>query len=728
MRASTVTELQSLYNYVIPIDRIGNPSPANLYLMNRPDLLYTFTKIHLWRMTQFRKIIYIDSDVVALRAPDELFDTREDFAAAPDVGWPDAFNTGVMVLSPNEGDYDALRTQASAGDSFDGADQGLLNQYFEHRPWKRLSFTYNCTPSANYQYEPAYRYYKRDIKLVHFIGKDKPWQQERLAGGGVHQELLGRWWAVYDRHFKVSTYEYASTGRREPVRHEAIQQHVKSEEQPAYYATGYPADRTEPAPPPAIFEPMPSPPSAQPASTAHEMPFGEDPQPPAEAISQGHTQPVPTQEQRKYSMQWDATHYPPPAESKPEASNFPSTIYEFSADPQPFRPPAAYPEPPRDMWYEVPKDKPKPLPAIFPWEERKEGRRPPARVFVDDELPPPEPEPEKEDEEFRVSDELEVSGSDVDPYHSNVRELEQEVRRGQPDKSPWEDFGRINKNAWDEVSGIEDYVRALTAFQKNRGKVQVVAKDQPATIVLPTSANPDANVAAAPAQQHVLSPSNQPDPEDLVQAVSKRRESLLLTDFPSAIERPSLPVTPAPRRRSTFWGEERDEEGELPAAEGVPDQSEWNPDTQLDLLRRSSLIGPSDLKMPSDRVIPKRKMPSTAVAIPEEPAVDEDEVKHKSAPAVVVPETSTLSHSGAAPTRPAIAVTAPSDEHARSGTAATSAPAFAEPVFGGDGTSGEKSGVEEEVLSPTDPVPARSEAKHPTIEQKEGAGPVAEAS
>jgi glycogenin glucosyltransferase len=54
-----------------------------------------------------------------------------------------------------------------------------------------------------------------------------------------------------------------------------------------------------------------------------------------------------------------------------------------------------------------------------------------------------------------------------------------------------------------------------------------------------------------------------------------RRESLILTDFPSAVERPSLPVTPAPVRRPMFWGEERNQAGELPSATGVPDQTEW---------------------------------------------------------------------------------------------------------------------------------------------------------
>lgn len=183
--------------------------------MNRPDLLYAFTKIHLWRLTQFRKIVYLDSDVVCLRAPDELFALPDNFAAAPDIGWPDAFNTGVMVISPSMGDYNALRTLAAAGDSFDGADQGLLNQFYEHKGWKRLSFTYNTTPNGSYQYEPAYRYYKSGISVVHFIGEHKPWKIGRevmsTSTSGAYKELIGRWWAVYDRHLmgSVGTNKYS---------------------------------------------------------------------------------------------------------------------------------------------------------------------------------------------------------------------------------------------------------------------------------------------------------------------------------------------------------------------------------------------------------------------------------------------------------------------------------------------------------------------------------------
>ena len=173
--------------------------------MDRADLASSFTKINLWRLTQFSRIVYVDADVVALRAPDELFDLQSKFAAAPDIGWPDCFNSGVMALSPNMQDFYGLQALARSGVSFDGADQGLLNTYFPRNTWERLSFAYNCTPSGNYQYAPAYKHFGSTISMIHFIGRNKPWLVGRSHKGSssVFRELLARWWAVYDRHFQA---------------------------------------------------------------------------------------------------------------------------------------------------------------------------------------------------------------------------------------------------------------------------------------------------------------------------------------------------------------------------------------------------------------------------------------------------------------------------------------------------------------------------------------------
>lgn len=171
--------------------------------MNRRDLHSAFTKINLWRQTQFRKIVYVDADIVAYRAPDELFNLPHPFSAAPDIGWPDLFNTGLMVLTPNMGDYYALTAMARRGISFDGADQGLLNMYFKNS-FNRLSFSYNVTPSAHYQYVPAYKHFQSGINMVHFIGPEKPWLQGRdiTTGSSPFDQMVGRWWAVYDRHYR----------------------------------------------------------------------------------------------------------------------------------------------------------------------------------------------------------------------------------------------------------------------------------------------------------------------------------------------------------------------------------------------------------------------------------------------------------------------------------------------------------------------------------------------
>ncbi|CAI6333696.1 unnamed protein product [Periconia digitata] len=643
LSSDTITELRPLYDYLIPVERIRNPSPSNLYLMGRPDLVFCFTKIALWRQTQFRKIVYLDADVVALRNLDELFDIDAPFAAAPDTGWPDAFNTGVMALTPDMGDYWALKTMAAAGDSFDGADQGLLNQYYEHKNWHRLSFTYNCTPNAQYQWEPAYRYYKRDISAVHFIGTDKPWKagRESHGGYGVYNELLARWWAVYDKHLKQSS--AASTSQSEKRSSVVVQQHVQGEKS-ADASTATPQHISDPPPPVPEIVMQPEAPV-----TSTEQPLSE-PGEVSENIDQGVIEPTPTAEQRRFSapqMEWDATKFEPPTDAKPEAANFPTETYVFSQSHQLFSAPKSYPEPPKDMWYKVPEEKPKPAEKpkpIFPW-ERQDDRPKPTRVFVED--LPPEPEPEHAPSPVHTFSTVHFEQSPEEDVAPGLNGPGRATSPKTADES-WQAFQESNANAWDSVPGIDTYVRAIFENQTRRGQTQVLTNHADA--------------------EDVMSPTNDR---------SNRRESLLITDFPSAIERPSLPVTPAPVRRPTFWGEERDDQGELPQAEGVPPQAEWNPQAKLDELRRSSVIEFEHLKSPDHPVPPLRSLPEHSVATPE----------------VRVSPPETAPSETAAPEDEAVPITAPISTDDK--------PMFREPNFGADGANDhDKLPPREEDLSP----------------------------
>ena len=298
------------------MQQIVNRQPANLYVMDRPDLISTFTNIELWRQTQYKRIVYLDADMVVLRAPNELLRLDTTFAAAPDVGWPDCFNSGMLVLNPNLGDYYALLALAQRGISFDGADQGLLNMHF--RDWERLSFTYNCTPNASYQYVPAYRHFQSSISAVHFIGKDKPWTlgRENKYNSGVYGELLGRWWAVYDAHYRSQTAAYYSG--QSLTAQKKVQDYVRGEENlfvPGYSSVQVPApasDQFSPSAPaatqgpPIVIQPPPEQALAQPPT---EQPMGDRPDT-AERAVENDFKPTPTVVQRRFSAphaEWEPT-------------------------------------------------------------------------------------------------------------------------------------------------------------------------------------------------------------------------------------------------------------------------------------------------------------------------------------------------------------------------------------------------------------------------------------
>ncbi|XP_047519861.1 glycogenin-1-like isoform X6 [Pieris napi] len=164
---------------VVTVDVLDSQDAAHLALLQRPELGITFTKIHCWNLTQYEKCVFLDADILVVQNCDELFE-REELSAAPDVGWPDCFNSGVFVFTPSADTFSRLITFAQERGSFDGGDQGLLNSFFSD--WssdnnKRLPFLYNVTSAAFYSYLPALKHYGQNLKIIHFIGPAKPWLQ-----------------------------------------------------------------------------------------------------------------------------------------------------------------------------------------------------------------------------------------------------------------------------------------------------------------------------------------------------------------------------------------------------------------------------------------------------------------------------------------------------------------------------------------------------------------------
>ncbi|XP_054829746.1 glycogenin-2 isoform X2 [Eublepharis macularius] len=205
--------LSNVFDAVVDVDEIDSKDVLCLALLNRPELGVTFTKLHCWTLTQYNKCVFMDADTLVLCNVDELFD-REELSAAPDSGWPDCFNSGVFVFRPSLKTFNLLLQFANEHGSFDGGDQGLLNRFFSN--WattdisKHLPFLYNLSSNAIYTYAPAFRYFGKDAKVVHFLGSAKPWnckynpQTRTIVDDGSasvsqsQRSFLELWWETYN--------------------------------------------------------------------------------------------------------------------------------------------------------------------------------------------------------------------------------------------------------------------------------------------------------------------------------------------------------------------------------------------------------------------------------------------------------------------------------------------------------------------------------------------------
>ncbi|KAJ5774371.1 hypothetical protein N7457_009267 [Penicillium paradoxum] len=623
LQSSTIDELKTVYDELIPVSSMVNETPANLWLMDRPDLIATFTKIELWRLTQYQRVVYIDCDVVALRAPDELLSLEADFAAAPDVGWPDCFNSGMMVLRPNLQDYYALKALAQRGISFDGADQGLLNMHF--RDWHRLSFTYNCTPSANYQYIPAYKHFQSTISLIHFIGAQKPWNMPRqvVPLESPYNQLLGRWWAVYDRHYRLPFIESVPVETKKTAIVQGEEVHASTHGHAPHYETRSTSEWQQPGhvkDPASFYEESHQahvvehghselhhehPDSAKvhhaPAPILSMVPQyvrGEEhvstfipPLPPAPIAF------APRVSHETYETQTQTQLQPQPQIQsqlqQQTQSETPTETYHsdgYIHQPQPIAPiidyqPAPSPTPEAPV-FEAPKAEwdparePPPvntIPEGFSLQQKTYNMSEDTHLFQ-----PPSSYPEApKNMYYQVPAKPKPQQTTVFPWEIHAPKPTRVFAYEAPVEAPaeYENTPVISKEL-EQLSIQSEPSHPVPSPSYTRVPFEPSAESwQTYNRSNAWDEDPEIQryietIQSQRVQSKVTSPGANSDSPGISPPVAGRRPSTKITDFPTDAERPSLPVTPAPIHR-TSYGDEASGTAAFPTAEGVPNQEEW---------------------------------------------------------------------------------------------------------------------------------------------------------
>ncbi|HEY0239989.1 MAG TPA: glycosyltransferase family 8 protein [Friedmanniella sp.] len=191
-----------------------------------------WTKLAVWGLTEFERLVVLDADMLVTQNMDELFSlelAEGEIAAChacrcnpnriptypaswtPEhcaythvaAGDPTAaavdpyFNGGTLVLRPEQRVFDELLLELAGVEDLTRyvfAEQDFLNEHFAGR-WVALPYVYNALKTLPFQHPALWQ--ASAVKNIHFI-IDKPWEAP-LDPGSRYFDLEQQWWDVAGR-------------------------------------------------------------------------------------------------------------------------------------------------------------------------------------------------------------------------------------------------------------------------------------------------------------------------------------------------------------------------------------------------------------------------------------------------------------------------------------------------------------------------------------------------
>ncbi|KAI3688994.1 hypothetical protein L2E82_46941 [Cichorium intybus] len=185
------------------IERIRNPR-AEKDSYNE----YNYSKFRLWQLTDYHKIVFIDSDIIVLRNLDVIFSFPQMSAVGNDNS---IFNSGIMVIEPSNCTFKLFMQRTNEIISYNGGDQGFLNEIFVywHRLPRRVNFLKNFWSNTTVETSMKNQLFGADppkLYAIHYLGI-KPWicyrdydcnwdigDQRVYASDVAHRT----WWKLHD--------------------------------------------------------------------------------------------------------------------------------------------------------------------------------------------------------------------------------------------------------------------------------------------------------------------------------------------------------------------------------------------------------------------------------------------------------------------------------------------------------------------------------------------------
>ena len=182
--------------------------------------LSTYFKLALFGIEGWKRVIYLDTDTLALGDLSELWDlehfadkaiyaVRETAEMGPWHGALGKLNTGVMIVNAPLLDrriYSAMLELTRIERSYDGGDQGIINSFLANH---RAEFEVGELPEeynvfVNDRIASRWPLIGERAKMLHFVGRIKPWKRyyQRACPYGREFKLMwdeAAWQAIQDQ-------------------------------------------------------------------------------------------------------------------------------------------------------------------------------------------------------------------------------------------------------------------------------------------------------------------------------------------------------------------------------------------------------------------------------------------------------------------------------------------------------------------------------------------------
>ncbi|XP_047327626.1 inositol phosphorylceramide glucuronosyltransferase 1-like isoform X2 [Impatiens glandulifera] len=178
---------------VEPISLLANPNKV------RPQRFWgVYTKLKIFNMTNYKKVVYLDADTIVVKSIEDLFKCGK-FCA--NLKHSERLNSGVMVVEPSAAVFGDMMSKVNTLHSYTGGDQGFLNSYYNDFPnahlfepnipqevvdskpspeMERLSTLYNADVGlymlANKNLNFQWMVDESKLHVIHYtLGPLKPW-------------------------------------------------------------------------------------------------------------------------------------------------------------------------------------------------------------------------------------------------------------------------------------------------------------------------------------------------------------------------------------------------------------------------------------------------------------------------------------------------------------------------------------------------------------------------